>query len=377
MQLVVTNTAVANTTILSSEFNENMDDITTWANGNIGADNFTTMTDVVEWNVSSAAKALDITSSSSAAAIDIAKSGTGKVINIANTGSGKSIDIDNAGAGTSLEISNAGSSAKGIDVTNSGTGHSVEINNSSTGTALKITDSGSGGAKAAVEVISTTKGFLGPRMTSAQRDAIDSPPEGLEIYNSDQKCKQIYTGTAWINIGPQTGDLVPSGRASAAGGYLACDGSAVSRTTYADLFAAVGTSFGAGNGTTTFNVPDTSRRVLVGSGGSGSATLANTIGSTGGEESHTLSAEESGTTAHSHGYTDPGHDHFVKVYAGGGTDGNNRTARTNDITLVGNLVGITSTDTIDITINNASAAAASSAHNNIQPSLVIAHYIKY
>ena len=56
--------------------------------------------------------------------------------------------------------------------------------------------------------------------------------------------------------------LVPSGavfsfaRNTAPTGYLECDGSAVSRSTYADLFTAIGTTFGSGNGSTTFNVPD-------------------------------------------------------------------------------------------------------------------------
>lgn len=45
-------------------------------------------------------------------------------------------------------------------------------------------------------------------------------------------------------------------RAAAPGGWLACDGAAVSRTTYADLFAAIGTAFGAGDGSTTFTLPD-------------------------------------------------------------------------------------------------------------------------
>lgn len=49
-------------------------------------------------------------------------------------------------------------------------------------------------------------------------------------------------------------------------GYLACDGSAVSRTTYATLFVFLSTSWGAGDGSTTFNVPDFRGRVLVGSG---------------------------------------------------------------------------------------------------------------
>lgn len=55
------------------------------------------------------------------------------------------------------------------------------------------------------------------------------------------------------------GDVLP-------GGYLWCDGAAVSRSTYSDLFAICGTKFGAGNGTTTFNVPDRRNRMAVGKG---------------------------------------------------------------------------------------------------------------
>jgi microcystin-dependent protein len=60
---------------------------------------------------------------------------------------------------------------------------------------------------------------------------------------------------------------------AAPSGYLICDGSAVSRSTYANLFALLGTTYGAGNGTTTFNIPDFRGRVPVGVG-TGDATTA-------------------------------------------------------------------------------------------------------
>ena len=66
------------------------------------------------------------------------------------------------------------------------------------------------------------------------------------------------------------GMLVPIGAilaysgASAPTGWVLCDGAAISRTTYATLFANIGTNFGAGDGSTTFNVPDLRGRVLVG-----------------------------------------------------------------------------------------------------------------
>lgn len=78
-----------------------------------------------------------------------------------------------------------------------------------------------------------------------------------------------------------TAGTVPSG-------WLLCDGSAVSRTTYAVLFAAISTTWGVGDGSTTFNVPDLRRRTLVGVGGASTGTLGNTVGSTGGAESIVL-----------------------------------------------------------------------------------------
>lgn len=52
------------------------------------------------------------------------------------------------------------------------------------------------------------------------------------------------------------GTVIPYGNSSAPYGYVKCNGAAISRTVYADLFAAIGTSFGGGDGSTTFNVPD-------------------------------------------------------------------------------------------------------------------------
>jgi microcystin-dependent protein len=78
-------------------------------------------------------------------------------------------------------------------------------------------------------------------------------------------------------------------------GWLVCDGSAVSRATYSALFAAIGTTWGSGDGSTTFNLPDLRDRVPIGSspgGLAGSRPSVRAVGQTGGEETHQLTFSE-------------------------------------------------------------------------------------
>ena len=93
------------------------------------------------------------------------------------------------------------------------------------------------------------------------------------------------TSASWATV--STGSSVPAGCVEAyAGsgsptGYLLCNGSAVSRTTYASLYAAIGTTYGSGNGSTTFNVPDLRAYFIMGGSSSGtkvSAGLPNITG---------------------------------------------------------------------------------------------------
>lgn len=64
--------------------------------------------------------------------------------------------------------------------------------------------------------------------------------------------------------GVNTGIIVPWSDSTLPNGFLNCDGAAVSRTTYATLFGVIGTNYGAGDGSTTFNVPDLTDRTAVG-----------------------------------------------------------------------------------------------------------------
>lgn len=84
-----------------------------------------------------------------------------------------------------------------------------------------------------------------------------------------------------------------------------CDGSALSRTTYAALFAYVGTTYGAGDGSTTFNIPDTRDLIPMGAG------TTYPLGTGGGAATATLSTAN--MPAHNHAITDPGHAHSTSV----------------------------------------------------------------
>lgn len=104
------------------------------------------------------------------------------------------------------------------------------------------------------------------------------------------------------------GVYVPYGGTTAPSGWLLCYGQAVSRTTYAELFAAISTAYGVGDGSTTFNVPDLRGRFPLGKdnmGGSSAnrvtATQADNLGQANGAESHTLTTGE--IPAHNHTIT--------------------------------------------------------------------------
>ena len=133
-------------------------------------------------------------------------------------------------------------------------------------------------------------------------------------------------------------------------GYLICDGSAISRTTYSALFNVIGVSYGAGNGSTTFNLPNLKGKVPVGLDNSQSE--FDTLGKSSGENSHILTTPEM-----------PSHNHTFQAW-------NN-----------------TNTDTSDIFTNDwrldpgsgtwgTSNVGGGLAHNNLQPYCTISFVIK-
>ena len=120
--------------------------------------------------------------------------------------------------------------------------------------------------------------------------------------------KYDFTGANLTGIeGIPTATIVPWSTSSVPTGFLECDGSAVSRSTHSALFAAIGTTYGAGDGSSTFNLPDLQDNVAVGKSGTkalASTGGANTVTSTGNVGGSTANATLSTAqlASHSHPY---------------------------------------------------------------------------
>jgi microcystin-dependent protein len=189
-----------------------------------------------------------------------------------------------------------------------------------------------------------------------------------------------------------TGAITMYGAASAPTGYLLCDGTAVSRVTYAALFTAISTTYGPGNGTTTFNLPNLKGKVPVGLD-SADATF-DALGDTGGAKTHTLTSSEMPSHTHTqtaHTHTQNAHTHTQNAHNhrmsdnitlvaanAGGTVGAVNTAGTGEAPFTDNATATNQNATA--TNQNTTAVNANTgggtAHNNLQPYLTLNFIIK-
>lgn len=119
-----------------------------------------------------------------------------------------------------------------------------------------------------------------------------------------QAATKQYVDSAAAGSSP-SGALVMWPTATAPTGWLLCNGAAVSRATYAALFAVIGTTFGSGDGSTTFNLPDYRDRMPIG------ASTISSIGGTGGSKDAIVVSH-----THTASVTDPGHNHRFRVFEG-------------------------------------------------------------
>jgi len=142
---------------------------------------------------------------------------------------------------------------------------------------------------------------------------------------------------------------------SAPTGWLACQGQAISRTTYADLFTAISTTWGSGDGSTTFNVPDLRGMFVRGTG-------TNATGSSSGTVGPSVGAYAADTYLnHSHGVTDPGHTHtysYSSIAAGGSAIAGNPPYQVTSPTST------TSTATTGLTVNTSTTGGTETKPKN-------------
>ena len=183
--------------------------------------------------------------------------------------------------------------------------------------------------------------------------------------------------------GRAIGDIFSKGTATVPTNAFLCDGTAKSRTTYQKLFDVIGTTYGVGDGSTTFNLPDSKGRCLVGSGdGDATGHTNHALGTKYGEETHVLTAAELATHNHPAGththYDD--HIHAVGVHA------NNAAGAYEPLGILSNT-GALGTATTGAKSSGAYTSASTgdvgnstgggNAHENRTPSLTVARYIQY
>lgn len=150
--------------------------------------------------------------------------------------------------------------------------------------------------------------------------------------------KYNFDGSNLSDIeGVNTGIIIPWGAAAAPSGFLECDGSNVSRTTYSALFAVVGTTYGSGDGSTTFGLPDLTDKVVQSR--SPNVNLATSVGGTSVPITGNVSITAGNTTLTTP--VIPSHAHSSVLMVGGAGDSpespNNPTA--NNASPVGSAGG--------------------------------------
>ena len=229
-------------------------------------------------------------------------------------------------------------------------------------TAAKIADDAVGADAVADNSIGAAAINISGNGTSGQ--AVVSDGDGSFSYQS--------------NIVP-SGALMPYAGTSAPTGFLLCDGSAVSRSTYATLFSAVSTTYGSGDGSSTFNLPDLRGRVVAGQDDMGSASAnrltdqtgglnGDTLGATGGSETHTLTTAQLASHTHTFSDTDAHTVSFPRAFISG--------AANNSVNVDGSGQRHDG-GTLTVSISGTTSSTGSgSAHNNVQPTIILNYIIK-
>ena len=197
-----------------------------------------------------------------------------------------------------------------------------KIDTAEMGHATTASPSFTGTINSAGDIVMSGTGSLQlPTGTTAQRP---TPATGDIRFNTTLTQFEGYNGSAWGEIanGVPAGSIFTFASTTVPSGYLECNGAAVSRSTYATLFAAISTTFGVGDGSATFNLPDLRGQFVRG--------WANNATGTGddGRSFASSQSDQNKTHGHTASVTDPGHRHVTKGHGTQDDGGSNLTGST-------------------------------------------------
>lgn len=212
----------------------------------------------------------------------------------------------------------------------------------------------------------TFRGADMPELEPKVRDLLENRDQELELYLST-------LGGGGSGSSP-SGSLTAFAGATAPTGWLICDGSAVSQTTYASLYAVVGSTYNTGGeGAGNFRLPNIKGRVIVGLDASDSD--FNVLGETDGAKTHTLTTAEMPSHNHTGSISGGSHSHSMSTGAALTLGaGNSLFANSGNppVTSAGNT-GTSASHSHTLSINNEGSGGA---HNNLQPYIALNWIIK-
>ncbi len=314
----------------------------------------------------------------SAEKLYLIKNGTGQAV-IFNQGTGGTVGnsraVSVASGKSAIIFANGGGSGATVTEFRPGTDDDAVITASladSAVTTAKIADDAITNAKIADDAVNADS--VADNSIGAAAINISGNGTSGQAVVSDGDGSFSYTS----NIVP-SGALMPYAGTSAPTGFLLCDGSAVSRSTYATLFSAISTTYGAGDGSSTFNLPDLRGRVVAGQddmGGSSANRLTDqtgglngdTLGDTGGSETHTLTTAQLASHTHTFSDTDTHTVSFPRTLIVG--------AANNSVNVDGSGQRHDG-GTLTVSISGTTSSTGSgSAHNNVQPTIILNYIIK-